>query len=135
LNNHPRITELFVHRFWAKIDRSDPDGCWPWTRYRNEHGYGLIRRGDRIELTHRVVWELTYGAIPPDMCVCHSCDSPPCCRAEHLFLGTHQDNMADRALKGRSALCAGSHRTSNPNAAEATAAESSQPAWPAEVGR
>lgn len=87
--------------FWNWVDRSDPGGCWPWTRSTNGDGYGLLRVGDRITRTHQHAWRLTHGPIPAGMEVCHRCDNPPCCRPDHLFLGTHEENMADMRLKGR----------------------------------
>lgn len=34
--------------------------------------------------------------------ILHSCDNPRCINPKHLTVGTHQDNMADKARKGRS---------------------------------
>jgi hypothetical protein len=88
-----------------KLGPKDPvTGCIEWTAGRNKAGYGRINRGRRGEgtvLAHRLVWELKHGPIPPGMEVCHSCDNPPCCNDVHLYLGTHQENMADRDAKGR----------------------------------
>jgi hypothetical protein len=53
--------------------------------------------------TNRVAYIVTYGPIPDGMFVCHRCDNPPCCRPDHLFLGTQRENLADMKRKGRSA--------------------------------
>lgn len=79
-------------------------GCTEFMGARNDSGYGRIgvgRRGQGYALTHRVVWELRNGLIPNGLHVLHRCDNPPCCNIDHLFLGTHADNVADMCAKGR----------------------------------
>lgn len=65
-------------------------------------GYGLIMIDRKRKRVSRVCYELFKGLICDKMLVCHTCDNPPCINPDHLFIGTHEDNMKDMALKGRS---------------------------------
>ena len=88
-------------RFWLKVDKTGE--CSKWTGARDAFGYGAARlRGVQVS-THRIAWELANGLIPQGMFVCHRCDCPACVKPEHLFLATHDENMADMVAKGRGA--------------------------------
>ena len=80
--------------------------CWEWQGSKR-NGYGRMIVGSRKDQTrksesaHRVSYEIYHGEIPNGMEVCHKCDNPCCINPEHLFVGTRQDNMRDREIKGR----------------------------------
>jgi hypothetical protein len=77
--------------------------CWEWPGGTHNSGYGMLVIGGKQLRAHRVIYESEVGPIHAGMIVCHKCDNRKCCRPDHLFLGTHSDNAADRNAKGRQA--------------------------------
>lgn len=77
------------------------NGCWEWTGKLDYLGYGRLGFKNKLVLAHRLSWRAHKGEIPDGLCVLHKCDNRKCINPDHLFLGTHQDNMADRDRKKR----------------------------------
>jgi hypothetical protein len=69
--------------------------------------YGQTTYRSRPIGAHVLAWILTHGPVPAGLSVCHRCDNPPCCRPDHLELGTAAENSADMASKGRAARRSG----------------------------
>lgn len=94
--------DLNVNNFWTKVAVSERnDECWEWKLSCDSYGYGHLKWGGILRLSHRLAWELTNGEIPDNLQVLHTCDNPKCCNPKHLFLGTHLQNMQDKNRKGR----------------------------------
>ncbi len=107
LENCSRRERLAIEAsFWPHVKKTH--GCWLWTRsvqaQRGGHGQLRVKLDDgRVFLlkTHRLAWELAYGSIPGGLQINHHCDVPHCVRADHLYVGSQQDNLQDARDRGR----------------------------------
>lgn len=102
--------------FWSHVTVGD---CWEWGAYRNEKGYGQVRRNRRAILTHRYAWELLVGPIPPKMRIDHRCRNHACCNPDHLEVVTHRVNtlrgFGPTAMNAAKTVCKRGHHLNAEN--------------------
>lgn len=106
------IPDEMSRRVFDEIERvPSPDHvtgeCWEWTGSRGD-GYGAIHTSDYERAqAHRVAAKLE---IDPSLelnpgwgvnrTVNHRCANPPCVNPDHLYVGTHSENMDDAFATG-----------------------------------
>lgn len=108
--------DAFVQRFRSRVNTDGPIAacggqCHQWTGAKRwthceapSEWYGKIgasANGDKATMrVHRVAWMLSHCRPPPaNRWVLHRCHNRLCVNPQHLYLGTHGDNMADLADK------------------------------------
>lgn len=111
-------------RFHDKYAIDASTGCWIWTAWRNNQGYGTIgispalSGGPKQVYAHRLSYEMHKGPIPPGLVIDHICNNPACVNPEHLQAITQKANIdrsshpsVQRRLAGR---CIRGHDMTDP---------------------
>lgn len=93
----PRWTLSKEDRFWNKVDQAGgPDDCWPWMAAADRFGYGRFWIDGRLQLAHRVAYELSTGDHLGGLEVDHRCFNLRCCNPAHLRAVTSKWNKEHR---------------------------------------
>ena len=94
------MKKTLEQRFWEKVNKSAPNGCWEWTASLNQRGYGMFANCKDGQLAHRIslIWS---GKDLTGKMACHHCDNPKCVNPSHLFVGDAKSNMLDKVNKNR----------------------------------
>lgn len=101
-------------RFFSKVVKGPESAdCWIWTGAIGDDGYGRFwttpeTGKQKMIRAHRYALALVHGGLEAieSLEACHICDNPICVRAQrepssHLYLGSRESNMIDRAARGR----------------------------------
>ena len=91
----------YIHKKIPVMDRlarmrviNPVTGCWNFTGYLNEDGYGIVQDGEgRARAAHIVAYENTKGPIPPDKELDHTCRNRACWNPDHVEPVTHAENV------------------------------------------
>lgn len=100
------LPQAVQDRFWSRVTVLAPDVCWPWIgRHSDDYGHGSIRVAPHVAwAAHRVSLVIHLGRdVSKGLYVCHarSCPwrphrgAPVCVNPDHLYEGSHQDNVDD----------------------------------------
>lgn len=100
-----------AERFWAKVDKSDVDGCWLWTGARDKLGYGRFSpQAGAHRSAYAVAYRLVVGPVPDGLELDHLCRNHGCVNPAHLEPVTHKENM----LRGETFAASQASRTHCP---------------------
>lgn len=91
------------------------DACWPWIGSINRKGLPYFTVDGRKYVSYRLVkWlvDRSFNLLDERIVPRHCCtdadgkpiDNPLCCNPAHTIMGTHEENIMDMMLRGRSGL-------------------------------
>jgi hypothetical protein len=102
-----------LDRFNEKIEIDQNTGCWVWIAGKDGGGYGAFKMGHKMEIAHRVAYELYIGSIPEGKNIDHLCRNRSCVNPDHLEPVSQKENVRRGNLGWNSTTCKRGHKISS----------------------
>ena len=97
-----------LQKLYDRLRENPETGCWePFKGGLHRQGYAMVggfRLHDQKKIMttgHRVILKHKLQSDLKGLEAIHSCNNMRCCNPDHLFAGTHLDNMSQMHTKGR----------------------------------
>ena len=91
------ISDVVAH----ELSQATQDGDCIITSASTWHGYGITKFRGKVITIPRLIMTLQAGrTLSSDEHVCHKCNRRACINPEHLYIGTHAQNMRDISVAG-----------------------------------
>lgn len=95
----PAIDYVKVRLFRQR--RITEKDCWEWTGSVFDNGYGRTKFWGKNRRVHRISMVIFKDfSITSEFMVLHKCNNKICFNPDHLYIGTHQNNMDDGKRDG-----------------------------------
>lgn len=97
-------------RFWGRVDKAHPSGCWVWTGTIGRKGYGnTVKFAGMATTPHRISYVIANGPIPEGLVIDHLCRNRACVNPDHLEPVTAIENTKRGAQARWSEPCPNGH--------------------------
>lgn len=86
-----------MNTFFDRVYPEPNTGCWLWAGAHHPSGHGCVNPNSHngFSWAHRYSYFIANGDFDRQKLICHKCDNPWCVNPEHLYVGTHSDNVRD----------------------------------------
>jgi hypothetical protein len=90
------FTDVQAVTLLSKVDfrAESPGGCWEWTQYINDMGYGVTSVSGKPTVAHRIIYHLLNEGVSPDLHLHHRCENRRCVNPDHLQPVTPLEHLA-----------------------------------------
>ena len=110
---HPGPRRPLIDTFSERVEHLE-NGCWRWTGFIDDGGYGSMSAGPSKVRVHRIAWELFRGIAFDGLLIDHRCRNRWCANPFHLRLvtprvNTLENNDCPSAKNARKTHCKHGH--------------------------